>query len=983
MGLAEQRRDRRGRAERGAVGLLEREALLEVIRGTIEQVRDGSGQALLIEGHAGIGKTRLYEAALDHGRRLGFRVLRAAGAELERHVAFGIASQLLAGHLDELPPERRSAVIAGLPARVRALIQPEGEDMGESEGSDLGLMHGVFTIIATADESQPMLLAIDDLHWCDSASLELVLYILHRLDELAMAVVMSGRVGMGQEVADVLDRIASHPRVQVEVVSPLGRDAVGKLAWRELGKSADEDVVAACLQVTGGNPFFLRELLRALRNEGGATSGELARRAATLAPDAVIRTLRVRVGRLGQAARALARAVVVLGDDVPLRHAAALAGLDVDSGAAAADALAQVEILLAREPLRFVHPLVRQALERDTPAAELATRHFQAAQLLHSEGATPERVAAHLLLSHRRGDPWVIERLSAAAREARARAVPRSAVRYLRRALEEPPSDALRVEVLAQLGAAEAAAGLPEAAEHFAEGIAATKDPMLRARLALERGRCLDSQGYHERAARSYDAGLAELPAEPEGAEQLELRDQLEADFVATATVVPSLQAQALTRSAGLLGRAVGGPQTQGQRLRLAQAALYSAFRGDPADKLLDLAGQAWDGGRLLECGTPQGIGWRLVSSVSLLAGDLERAAEVAEAALEESRRRGWPFSLATAAYMRALPLLWQARVDDALSELEIAGEARGLGWRQFARAAAAHHALALLEKGEADRAENVLFEDVPVGAAQQAGEVRAGEWGELQRGLPVSSNNLEDAMRLYSLAGVRLAQGRAREALDAALGSGAVVESTVEFYGYCPWRTTAAEAALALGDRSLAEKLAREAVERAEQIGVLHQRIRTQCVLGLCQGPREGLSSLKAAVKTAEGAPPRLETVRALVELGGALRRSNQRVAAREPLQRAADMAWAGGATVLHERARTELAATGARPRRVMLLSGPDSLTPSERRIAELAAVGHSNREIAQTLFVTPKTVEYHLRNTYRKLDIDGRESLSEVLVA
>jgi DNA-binding CsgD family transcriptional regulator len=93
--------------------------------------------------------------------------------------------------------------------------------------------------------------------------------------------------------------------------------------------------------------------------------------------------------------------------------------------------------------------------------------------------------------------------------------------------------------------------------------------------------------------------------------------------------------------------------------------------------------------------------------------------------------------------------------------------------------------------------------------------------------------------------------------------------------------------------------------------------------------------------------------------------------------------MAWAGGATALHERARTELAATGARPRRVMLLSGPDSLTPSERRIAELAAIGHSNREIAQALFVTPKTVEYHLRNAYRKLDIDGRENLSTVLVA
>jgi DNA-binding CsgD family transcriptional regulator len=975
--------DRRGRPERGAVGLLEREPMLELLQVTLEQAREGSGQAVLIEGHAGIGKTRLYEAALDSARELEFRVLRAAGAELERHVAFGIAAQLLSTQLDDLPTKRRNAMLAGLPERVRALIRPESEPTEPSEGSDPGLVHGIFSVLATMDETRPALVAIDDLHWCDSASLELVLYLLHRLDELPMAVVMTGRVGMGQEIADVLDRIASHPRVQVEVPLPLGREAVAKLAWREFGPRSDQNVVAACIQATGGNPFYLRELLRALRNEGEIPSDSLARRAATLVPGAVIRTLRVRVGRLGQTARALARAVVVLGDDVPLRHAAALSGLDVDSGAAAADALAQVEILLARDPLRFVHPLVRQALEQDIPAAELATRHFQAAQLLHSEDSPPERIAAHLLLSHRRGDPWVVERLRAAAREARARAVPRSAVQYLRRALEEPPEDSVRLDVLAELGIAEAAAGLPEAADHFAQAIAASDQPMRRAQLALERGRCLDSQGYHEQAANAYDAGLAELAAQPDDPEELELRDQLEADFVATATVVPSLQARALVRSVDLLGRAAAGPQTQGQRLRLAQTALYEAFRGERSERLTELAEQAWDGGRLLEHGTPQGIGWRLVSNVFFLAGALERAAEIANAALEDARRRGWPFALATAAYVRALPLLWQARVDDALSELEVAREARGLGWRQFARASAAHHALALLEKGEVDRAEGVLLEDVPVGGAQNLGESSTGDWGELGQAPAGTSNNLEDAMRLYSLARVRLAQGRAKEALDAALHTGSVVEGTVRFFGYCPWRTTGAEAALAIGDRRLAMELAQTAAARAERTKALTERIRTQRVLGLCQTPKEGLATLNAAARLVDGAPPRLETIRTLVDLGAALRRANQRLAARKPLERAVDMAWRGGATALHQRARIELAATGARPRRDMLLSGPDSLTPSERRIAELAAIGHSNREIAQTLFVTPKTVEYHLRNTYRKLDIDGRDSLSAVLVA
>ncbi len=425
--------------------------------------------------------------------------------------------------------------------------------------------------------------------------------------------------------------------------------------------------------------------------------------------------------------------------------------------------------------------------------------------------------------------------------------------------------------------------------------------------------------------------------------------------------MVPSLQAEALKRSAELLDRAASGAQTQGQRLRLAQTGLHAAFEGEPSTRVLDLAQRAWDDGRLLEHGTAQGIGWRLVSTLFALGGDLERAVEIASAALEDARRRGWPFAMATATFMRGLPLLWQARVDDAISEFELARDARRLGWRQSARGATAHHALALIEKGELDHADDVLLE---AGALEDP-------------------RDLEDAMRLHSLAELRLAQGRAQDAYELALRSGAVAEGTVKFFGYCPWRTTAAAAALALDQRERALPLAQEAAERADRIDVLHQRLRTQRVLALCHDGPERIERLRSAAALGDNAPPRIETIRTLVELGATLRRANQRAAAREPLQRAADMAWAGGATALHTRARTELAATGARPRRDMLLSGPASLTPSERRIAELAATGHSNREIAQTLFVTPKTVEYHLRNAYRKLDIDGRARLVEVLVA
>jgi DNA-binding CsgD family transcriptional regulator len=950
--------DRRGRPLRGSAGLLERDSLLQAIAAVLDAVQAGTGEALLLEGHAGMGKTRLHEAALDDARRRGMRVLRAAGAELEQNLAFGVAGQLVRALLGDLDPEGRRAFLAEAPDRVRSLVGTPEELREPADAGDLTVSHGLFAVIAGAAETRPTLLAIDDLHWCDAASLEFVLYVLHRLDELPVAIVMTRRPGLGGEPSEALDRISSHPRVRFESLMPLGLEAVGELAREALGARAEPGVVDACVEVTNGNPFYLRELLLALAEERALSGAKLTRRARALAPEAVTRSLRVRVGRLGQPAAALARAVAILGDDVPLRRGAALAALPIDAAAAAADALADVEVLLAREPLRFVHALVQHAIEQDIPAFERASRHLDAARLLSRDGEEVERVAAHLLLAHADGNPWVVEQLRAAAREARAA---QPAVRYLERALQEPPTSELRPTVLAELGAAEAALGLPAAAEHLSQAAAATSDPRRRAELALGLGRALDAQGLHEEAARAYDAAVAELSGESSDPQELELHDQLEASFISTASLVPALQLAAAERSARVLERAVKGPRTQGQRLLLAQAALHATTTGESAHTVIELAERAWDAGRLLSHANRQWLGWRLVAAAFLLNGELESALQVADAALEDARRRAWPLAFATASYVRGLPLLWQGRVTDALADLELARDARRYGWQQFARSAAAHYALCLIERAELDQAEQVLAED----------------------GSPEQPQDLEDVLRLYSLAELRLAQGRPQDALAAAQSVGDYGERTVQYLGYCPWRTTAAQASLMLGERAAALELAREELARAERTDVLHLRIRARRMVGLCEQGTKGIRSLRAAVRLGSTAPPRLETMRALTDLGAALRRENRRSDARGPLERAADMANRSGALALYERARIELVAAGARPRREALLSGPASLTPSERRIAELAATGQSNREIAQSLFVTPKTVEYHLRNAYRKLDIQTRRDLAGALTA
>jgi DNA-binding CsgD family transcriptional regulator/tetratricopeptide (TPR) repeat protein len=948
--------DRRGRPLRGRAGLLERDSPLQAITAVLDALAAGGGDALLLEGHAGMGKTRLHEAALDEARRRGIRVLRAAGAELEQNVALGVAGQLIRALLNELPDEARQSFLAEAPERVRSLAGRRVQEFEPDEAGDLTVSHGLFAAMAGAAESRPTLLAIDDLHWADVASLEFVLYVLHRLDELPVALVMTRRPDPAGEASEALDRISTHPKVHVDSLSPLGLDAVEELARDALGDRADPALAEVSLEVTGGNPFYLRELLIALAEDPGASGLELARRTRALAPDAVTRSLRVRVGRLGSDAGALARSVAILGADVPLRRAAALAGLSIRDASAAANSLAGAEVLLAREPLRFVHPLVQHAIAQDIPPFDRGSRHLDAARLLYADGEDVELVAAHLLLGHAGGDAWVVEQLRAAAREARAE---QPAARYLQRALAEPPAPELRPDVLAELGAAEAALGDPAAVEHLTQAAAATTDPRRRVELLLGLGRALDAQARHEEAARAYDNALCELPDAPTDPEALELRDQLEASFISTASIVPDLQPLALERSTRIIEHTVKGPQTQGQRLLLAQAALHATTAGESAHNAVELAERAWDSGRILAEANPQWIGWRLVAAAFLLNGELESALVATDAALADARRRAVPLAFATASYVRGLPLLWQGRVTDAMADLELALDARRYGWHQFARSGAAHYALCLIERGEFDQAQAILDEDGPLSDPQ----------------------DLEDVLRLYSLAELHLAQGRPQEALEAALTVGEIGERTIRSLGYAPWRTTAAQAVLMLGDRDRAIALARDDFARAERTDVLHLRIRARRVLGMAEGGQSGMRRLQTAVRMGSEAPPRLETIRALIDLGAALRRENQRAEARTWLERGADMAAYGGAVALNERARVELAAAGARPRREALLSGPASLTASERRIAELAATGQSNREIAQALFVTPKTVEYHLRNTYRKLDIQNRQELASAL--
>jgi DNA-binding CsgD family transcriptional regulator len=230
------------------------------------------------------------------------------------------------------------------------------------------------------------------------------------------------------------------------------------------------------------------------------------------------------------------------------------------------------------------------------------------------------------------------------------------------------------------------------------------------------------------------------------------------------------------------------------------------------------------------------------------------------------------------------------------------------------------------------------------------------------------------------SLVGVQLASGDGERALAAAEDYERHAERTKN-PGWAPWRSLKAQALVLLGRRDEAIALAREEVELARAWGAPSTLGRSLRVLGELLG-KDGTAELEEAVALLELCPGRVERARALEALGAEIRRARRPSEAREPLRRALELAEVSGAKALAEHVRSELYATGARPRSTAL-DGVEALTERELRVARLAAEGQTNRDIAQLLYVTPKTVEVHLSNAYRKLNIGSRRELPTALTA
>jgi DNA-binding CsgD family transcriptional regulator len=909
-----------------------------------------AGGVMLIEGGGGIGKTALVDAACSRGADQGLAVLRARAAELEAGFAFGVVRQLLERKMIGATPEDRELLLAG-PAEAAWTLLGTSTPAQPTDAS-FAVLHGLYWLVANLAAEQPVLIAVDDAHWADRASLQWLGYLAARVEGLAVSLLVALRpadpaadqaalLGLRREASVVL-----RPRL-------LSEHAVACIARDALGAGVTAELCSRLKSTSGGNPFYLRELLLAITDS--ATAGVSAdwQEVTSKGAQEVLYYLWARLRRLGPAATGLARALAVLGDGCALRHAAALAGQSPQDALGVVGALVKADVLAEADAPRFVHPIVRQAIEASLDSGERAMLHRAAGWLLYGERAPAGRIAAHLRGLPPAGDSWVCCMLRHAASAALASGAPHDAAELLRRAWAEPPPPEERVAVLLELARAEVTAGIGSARDWLEEALAMTGDPRARARIAIEVARAHATLFSWVDAVDVIERALAEL-----GATDPALTDQLTGELV-----VACLHDARRAAGVGPALRRLGARPTHpgsGEALAVARG-MTALLTGRPVDEVA---------APLLD----------VLSDVSAPVDNWDTRAALL-------------WCLATADGFEAV----ERAIDPLLNELSRTGSARGL--------IAAYSSLGFLKLRlgalpEADTAASIAQRVIQEGdfgpGLPFAVTVRADvavEAGQLDKAralldlLPRQDWNPGVGTVLIPAAWGRLhlAANRPAEALAAfqtcaTMFSADVWGLGIRDVGYLHARSSAAQALLLLGEREQACRLADAELADVRIFGAPRALGVALRAAGLAYGGDDGLHLLADSVAALANSPAMLEQAKSLAELGAAQRRAGLRVAAQEHLAEALDLAARCGATPLAGRVREELTATGARPRRAWR-HGAESLTPAELRVARLAAEAKTNRQIAQTLYVTVKTVEGHLAHAYAKLGIAGRAQLAAAL--
>jgi DNA-binding CsgD family transcriptional regulator len=925
-------------ASAGEARLVERDVELEALRRAVDGLTDGRGGVVLVDAPAGLGKTSLLEFAARRATNAACLVRRASPGPFELKFPFGVIRTLLEASVRDATRTVRAGLQRGVAAAAADLLV-DGVVPHDLETTRFA--HGILWLCDALAAEQPLALIVDDAHWSDRASLEVLSYLAGRIDDLPVLLVIAARGNHPDACTDVLSLLANARSATVVRPQPLTPTG----AVRVIHQLAPESPVGICRRLhgaVGGAPWLLTELRRQVVAHGPTDEVATGVAPITAAGQHVIRR---RLAEIGPEPRAVAAALAVAGQGASERVVARVADVPFELMASTQQALVAAG-LVAHDAWSFPHHLIAQAIVTDLAPVKLERLHCRAASALQADDAGEEVVARHLLRCRPRGERAASELLLRAAANARDRGEPRTAAAYLERALDERAPGQDRGRALTLLAGAAHDAGMPNVRRRLREVVAVATDGTTRIDALAMLG------------------GLAWLDGD-----DARLSAWLEEEVEATpgSHLPPALDAVRLDALLAATGRHL-------DRSRSAAAISVTAV-ADPLLRAVALAHQAWldtevgspDAGLsaamalqslsddiLLDEATRRSA-YHLAVRVLVLTDRPARATR-AIAALEERAAKHASRPLKAAAGLYASELALRAgRVSVAEHRARQTLELLGGDHPRFVAGAVGVLVVALAERGAHAQAREVLGEHDSLRDATGVVFARAR--------LALAEGDFEGAYADARATGIRgERQGRTNPSLT-------------------PWRSTAALALAHLGRSRHAAELADVELTMARHFGAripIARALHARAVAADDDALRVKLC--EHGLTVLDGLPAALESVRLKLLLGGSLSRMGRRIQARHALRPAFADAEAAGASQLAQHARRELVATGLRPRRAAV-EGAAALTPRERQICELATAGKANRAIANELFLSVKTVETHLAASFRKLGVRSRSQLAQAL--
>jgi DNA-binding CsgD family transcriptional regulator len=900
--------------------LVGREAEQRRIDQLLQQAAAGNSGVLVLRGDPGIGKTSLIDYAASRAGPM--RVLRTTGVEAEKELGFaGLYSLLrpVADYLKGLPEPQAAALRCAL-----------GLGYDETPPDRLAVAAGTHGLLTTVAEEDPLLICVDDLHWLDPASQEALLFALRRLDRDAIACLLTMRPGT-----------AAPAGLPCQEVTGLDSDAAERLVEAISGTAPAPGRARRLYAETGGNPLALVELSTALTAEQleGAELPE-----APLEPGAAIRQrFAARLDQLSPSARTVLMVAAAAGRCSPAEANGAAARLGVVDGNALGEAEAAGLIRLTSTGVEFSHPLVRSVAYHVAAPAPRRAAHLALAEVL--AGRDAERAAWHLAAAATGPDDEAAVALDAAAELAVAKGAPLAAAA----AWERAAALSSTAEPAAARRAAAAEAALEGGGLDRAKRLTQTLPTggSLRARMLAVRGRLLLSTGQTA-VAQQVLKEAADLLSETDPRLAVELLSEAVAAGVEAGMFEEASQAAA--RMADLAEQST---ETAKFLADLAYGAL--AWRRGDADHGMRLIGRA---AAALEANPemPARSGRLLdVAAAWCGIGNLDRARQYAESAVELARTEGavgrLPDALQWAAGMCKETGRWVQALAHGSQALELAQAA-----------------------GQTYLACNALVIVAEIEAAQGRDEDCLRHAREADRLARETDLRLLQVRARLSPALLDLGRGRLEDAitryeevhrLTVAWGIGHPYYSPLPDLIEACARSGAADQARALLPQFLAQVPGHHPLPAA-------RAARCQGIVAAGDFDRH----FQEAISLHERNGVAFQHARTLLAYGERLRRARRRRDARVQLRAAAEIFDQLDARPWAERARAELRASGE-----TLASGGDGgeqLTAQELQIALLVSEGRTNAEVGRALFLSTRTVEFHLSRAYRKLGVSSRTELT-----